>query len=449
VLADVFIWAMAIGALIGLLQVVLQLETGSLALRNGRATGFLNNAVYFGAMCAAGLGAATARLSKAGSPWILAAIALLGIGTSLSGSRVALLAVVATCVALLATQRTRRAAVSVVAAAAALGLGVLIDRFMGVGRNAADRLAENTGGGRITAWSYGLDAWTDRPVVGYGLGMFRPAVQDRFSLEFVRDHARDEVSQAWFDPHNVVVGMLVSVGVVGLVLMSIWFALAVRRANGPLLWALIPIGLHWMLQPISLFTLPLAMLFLGAAAPSERTAAIGRRWLAPVVAAGVLLGGYLLVADVRLRLAVDAEDPVAAESAASMFGADPIARDIVAQLYEFDVDRSDRDDQVIEWRRKTAEAEPDRPFWWSLLGIRLIDVGRPDEAEAAIDAARELQEYNTRTWTAYGRLAIEREDADGLQEALDLLCELGQEDCGLDGELLLEARNEPSRPETP
>ena len=54
-----------------------------------------------------------------------------------------------------------------------------------------------------------------------------------FSPEFVRREATDDLIQAWYDPHNIVVQITVSLGIVGLGLFA-WFVVsAVRRSHGP------------------------------------------------------------------------------------------------------------------------------------------------------------------------------------------------------------------------
>ncbi|MGE0306734.1 MAG: O-antigen ligase family protein, partial [Acidimicrobiia bacterium] len=277
ILWTVVVWGAAANGALALLQVVFEVRSGPLGLLAGRPTGFVTNPVYLGALSAAG---AAVGMTLAGTTRVAAwapASALCGIAITLSGSRVALLAGVLTCVLLVVTRRSKDAAFGAVVVLASVVAGVAVDRLFGVGRNAADRLATGDGGGRTTIWRYGIEATLDRPLAGYGFGRFRPAVQDRFSIEFVRDFAPDEVSQAWFDPHNVLIGLLVAVGVIGTLLFAGWLATNLRSARGPLVWGLLPLGIHWRVQPLALFTLPLAMLMLGAAMPPSAERAVPHR----------------------------------------------------------------------------------------------------------------------------------------------------------------------------
>ncbi len=438
-------WTLTFNAVVGLLQLVFDVSTGPLALAYGRPTGFNTNPVYFGALCAAGLAAAQSRWVD---NWrvVLVPTVLLGAGVSASGSRVALAAslVVAALIAL--TWRTRQAVIGALVVVASLIGGVALDRLLGAGENAVNRLSDQSSGGRLQAWMYGVGAWTDRPFTGYGFGQFRPAVQHRFSAEFVRVSARDEVSQAWFDPHNVGLVLLVSVGAVGTLLFLAWAIQWGRSIRGTLAWTLLPIVLHWMLQPVSLFTLPLAMLVFGAATrrdpdePPSAPLAVGI-----VATTGIVLAAALFSGDVLLRRAANSVDAPRAASVAQWFGRDPIASDIVAQLYQFDERVPDRQEQHLVWRRKVAEYEPDRPFWWSNLAMLQIEVGDYAGARESLALAYELQRYNTRTVRADMVLAIVEGDADRLARLLEDACALGMSECGTSATDLIAEANDLAR----
>ena len=165
------------------------------------------------------------------------------------------------------TSRSRASTLASAIGAASVLAGVVVDRWFGAGRNAAERLIEAGSGtdGRSEVWRYGLEAWTDRPFLGYGFGRFRPAVQGRFTPTFVRDFAPDDTTQAWFDAHNVGIGLLLAVGVIGVVLFVAWVLLALGMQHAWVAWILVPVVVHWGLQPVSLSTLPLAMLLFGLA----------------------------------------------------------------------------------------------------------------------------------------------------------------------------------------
>jgi O-antigen ligase len=441
---EVVIWSTAACALVGVLQVLADVERGSLRLLAGRPTGFVTNPVYFGALASAGLAAATLRWATSWRRMTLPVLAL-GVATSLSGSRVAFLAAIVTLLAQVVVVRRREVWAACALAGAALVGGVVLDRTAGAGRNAASRLGETSeiasGDGRFTVWRYGFDAWLDRPIVGHGFGRFRPAVQGKFSPTFVREHAADELVQPWFDAHNVGIGVLVATGVVGVVLFMAWVIVWGRSVRGPLLWVLVPIALHWLLQPVSLFTLPLAMLLFGAAGPPDAGEEPNvDSWVRSAVLVGVLAGLSLLTVDALFQRAVERGDVGGMDAIASLAGDDPILADVVAQFYAFDGSEPDGVQAGIEWRERAALTEPDRPLWWSRLADVQRRAGRYAAAESSLDRAFALQPYNQRTQLVEILLALDAEDEERLDQALDVACQLGQSDCTLDAATLIEDR---------
>lgn len=438
-LERVVLFGATANALVGLLQVTLDLRTGPLALASGRPYAFMTNPVYFGAICAGGLALAVGRTHGRPRPLDAGVIVLLAVGVSLSGSRVALAAAVVSLGAIAVATRLGPRLYSVAFAVVGLLIGVLLDRSVGAGRNAADRIADGGGGGRSTIWSYALDAWTDRPLVGYGFGRFRVAVQGRFTSEFTRDYAIDETSQPWFDAHNVVIGVLVAVGVVGLVLFAGWFASVARSSRGPLAWGAVPIVLTWLLQPMALATLPIVVLMLGAAWCDR--AAFDRRWTrgaALLVTVGVALGACLVVADLAFRQAVDARDGDRAALVARFYGVDPITSDVVAQVYGAETALGVVGDDELEWRRRTVDAEPDRPLWWSNLALAQIARGESEDAEVSVGRALDLQPFSARALRAQVVVAARLGDEASFDRALDLLCDLDQPECDVDRDELRE-----------
>lgn len=432
------IWGGTLGGAVGVLQVLFDVTTGPLALFDGRPTSFYSNPVYFGAITAATFAAAAATWSR--ERWRAHTVPLVvgGLATSLSGSRVALGAALVVLLLLVGLRRSRQSALSAGLGSLSLIAGVALDRLVGAGRNAADRLAETAGSGRTQVWRYGLEAWADRPLTGYGFGRFRPAVQGRFSTEFVRDFAPDDLTQAWFDPHNVVISVLVAVGAVGAVFVVAWVAIALRATSGgALLWALLALVLHWGLQPVSLFTLPLAMLLFGAASHPLDEPLRASRVHAAGLAVGLVIAVGLVSADLALRLAADDADGDRAANVAMFYFDDPVVSDIVAQVYVFDP-AEDSLESELRWRRQAAESEPDRPFWWSQLGRTQLLAGRIDASESSIDRALSLQPTNARALRTEVLLALESEDVARVERAIESLCRVSPADCDLDADELLD-----------
>lgn len=436
---ELLVWAAALSALVGISQVVADVDSGPLALAFGRPTGFVTNPVYFGAVSAAGLVACIAAWDDVSRRRYVAPLLVLGMAASLSGSRVALLAAGVAIAAHALVKRDRSSAFASGLGVVALALGVALDRVAGAGRNAADRLATGSGGGRSTVWGYAFDAFGDRPLLGYGFGRFRPAVQGRFSADFVAEHSIDDVTQAWFDAHNVGIGVLLAVGIVGAALFVGWATSWVRVARGPLLWALLPVALHWLLQPLSLFTLPLAMLVFGVAGASgARIDPPGRRSTAGTAAVGVALAAMLVVGDLAFQRAADDLDADGMATIASVLGDDPVLGDVVAQAYELTATSAADAADELDWRRRVAESEPDRPFWWSRLAEEQLEVGLVDEADRSIRRALDLQPNNVRSIRIETLLALRTEDEDRLEDALDRACAIGSSDCDIDAATLIE-----------
>ncbi len=443
VLGLVLVWSTAAGAAVGVAQVLLRVEVGSLALLGGRPSGLWVNPVYMGALCAGGLLGAVAIYTESRGRSLLYAAVLLGSGVSLSGSRIALASTVVLLVAHAALHRSRASWLGSALGATGLLVGVAIGQLRsGVGAG-TDRLTDAGIDGRLQAWWYGLSAWLDRPAVGHGFGRFRPAVQGKFSDSFVGEFAPDELLQTWFDAHNVGIGLLVATGAVGTVLIAAWGVSVSRRVRGPLVWAAAAMGLTWLAQPVSLFTLPLVMLLLGAAIPlvgdpveptsnANEPIAASR---APVLlaAVGLVLGAYVVAADVGLRIASDDADGDGAARIASMYLADPVVNDIVAQIYLFQSDDTGIGfDESVDWRRRAAAAEPDRPYWWASLGYAQLADGDPLGARTSLERALRLQPNSVRSLRGLGSVAIEMQDEQLLGSVIDRFCDLGQPECAAD-----------------
>ncbi len=451
--------ATSVVATIGILQVLLDVRAGSLALVSDRPGSIVTNPVYFGALSALGVVLGVERISGGRHNGWHVSVLVCGVAVSLSGSRVAWVSVIATIVVLLAVRRTVRTAGAVVSGVVSLSIGVAVDRWVGAGRNAADRLSEGNAGGRLDAWRYGLEAAADRPIFGYGFGRFRPAVQRRFEPEFVRDHAYDDLGQAWFDAHNAVVGVLVAVGVVGLCLFAAWVISSLTEARGSLLWCLVPLAAHWMLQPISLYTLPLAAVLFGASMPAVR-ARSAQRAIEPdqpggqsaaevgsvvlpslttvriLVLAGLLFGLLVVMADVALRRAADRVDSGTAAVMGEIYFGDPVVSNVVAQIAAADPNVEERS-VILEWKERSARTEPDRPYWWTQLAEEQIASERFDAARISLDRALDLQPYNIEALRRLAILALRTDDLALLEFALDALCEVGQPECEFDAAVLL------------
>ena len=190
-------------------------------------------------------------------------------------------------------------------------LATILQRSVGEASGAAtDRLTTSGTWPRSRIWSYGWKAFLDRPITGYGLGRFRPAVQRFFSPSSSAREASDDLIQAWYDPHNIVVQVVVTLGIVGLALF-VWFVACLARADagGPLVWAAIGIALSWLLQPTTPCHVrarrapargePPEHEVVGASVAQSRRAR--RVFMAIARSSAVLLAGWAIVSDLQLE----------------------------------------------------------------------------------------------------------------------------------------------------
>jgi hypothetical protein len=433
----VIVGGLGLSALVGVLQLALDIQSGPLAHVGGRAGGLEGNAVLFSAtMCGACAWSASTAILAATSRVRLAAlagVAYFALAIGLSGSRASIVAIIVVCAVV--SWRARSLSSLRVVAAAALGLlGSLgMQRALQLGADSVQRFSSGESDGRTVLWRASLSALRERPFLGWGLGRVRPAVQHHFTPDFVRLYQQDDFTSAWNDVHNIVLQMLVSVGVVGVALLVVFLMVAFRRADFTLSLAAVAISINWLLQPSSISSLGLAAIFLGAA--GTRVAVSGepaRRWMRSLTASAATLGLIaalaLVVADLNLRHAVESGDRVAIRSAAAWFGNDPLVIDI----FEVGTYRSDIAIEATAREsaaRRAAEAEPDVPTWWSELAMTQWDTGDLQGMRASIEKALALQPNHVRSWVQLTAYAKRVGDQDLEKTARAHACDLGAPVC--------------------
>lgn len=429
---------LGVNGLVGLTQVVFGIESGPFSMQFSRATGLTSSPVYFGALMAAGAGLAAGNVRWRLERRVALTVAFAA-ATNLSGSRVAVAAgLVAVAGALLLTSDENAWRARIAPPVGYLvGVAVTSLSWFGGGaevRTSTERLSGVGGGGRIDAWSYGFDAIADRPVFGWGLGRFRAATQERFTPDFVRVAAFDDLRQAWFDAHNLFINLAVGIGVVGCLLAVAWLVYALRSIHGPLVLPLVALGAVLMLQPAGLAIVPLAMLLLGCAGDRDRPAELDRpsRATSAALLVGVLFAAWLVVGDLRLNRAVERSNAATVESAASWFPNDAVVADVVAQSYflESSTDTTARA-EALEWSRRAIDAEPDRPYLRTAYAGRLAAYERYEEALAELDAALALEPWHLDSWVLTFVIADLTDDSALKEAAVVSLCELEQplDDC--------------------
>lgn len=114
-----------------------------------------------------------------------------------------------------------------------------------------EQYIEASSAARIVVWQGGLEAFKERPVLGWGPDNFEQAFQQHFDNRLYQD---EFIGEIWFDrAHNIIVDTLVEVGAVGaiaLVVVAGAFVLVVYRARRR--------GVIGEPEAMILFALPLA-----------------------------------------------------------------------------------------------------------------------------------------------------------------------------------------------
>ena len=230
-LVPVLFAGLLLNAVVGLLQTLLTIDSGTLSRAGERATGLTTNPVYFGSLMAGGVAIAASRFRHRHNPMLMVSfVALFAFAINLSGSRVALGAAIVVLLYFAVRCGPRIGWWLPTAYFVGTVASTVITSIAGEG-TATSRVTTGSTGDRLAIWKYGWTAFVDRPVFGSGLGRFRSAIQEHLSAAFVRDNASDDFQPTIFDAHNVVVEWTVAIGVIGLLLVAVFAWYAGRRAS--------------------------------------------------------------------------------------------------------------------------------------------------------------------------------------------------------------------------
>lgn len=420
--------ALVANALIGSLQVVVGIDAGLLMSSPSRASGALVNPVFLGAVAAAG-GAYAARRVAEGPSWPAAFTAIGTYLVVLSGSRGALVVLMVAVVAsAFVAHDSRRRLLIAGSTVAGIAAGLVVGELGGA-RTSLERIGGGTEG-RAELWHQAVGAAPDRPLFGTGLGLFRDAVQGEFGIEFARESS-SLGQQPWSDPHNVVVLLLVSVGVVGLGLAAWFVVAAMRHTGGPFQLAFLVLAGTWLLQPAPIQTLPIALIFLGASFRhdllNERSGSrpFDGSLLMVLLGAGALLASYVALADLRLDRALDSRRPAAVESAAAWYFRDANVEATVAGWYAA---RSDSDPsaltEAVRHAALAARYDHTRPIRWVDLARLEAATGDWANAKTHFERAVELEPTELGGWLGLVEVAAALNDDELGALASDRACAL-------------------------
>ena len=446
---------------VSVLQLVMRRSTGALSLVDGRTFGLLNGPIYFGAVMAGGAALVSAWRNNIRRWAALGLIALFAGAANWSGSRFPVAIGLVCVVGFPAFHRRWRDAIEAVATyLVAVVVSTWVANWLTDSATATGRAGAEAAG-RLDAWGYGLKAVTDSPIWGWGPGSFRPAVQGRFTADFTARHAQQELTQIWFDAHNIVIAVAVSLGVVGLVLCLAFVWLGARSAGGPLLMFAGAVGATWLLEPAGVATLPIAFLAFGVSQlptteriptiegelvlPGHDDAGVGEeapaetcttetepptdRYGKALALAGLAIASMYLLTNVRLWSAVKSGDPARVESAATWTPWDPVAANAVASAYVgFTDDLQGRRD-ALRWMEKARDRQPDWPFYYNKIAELRLSLNDDERARDELFAALELQPWNAQSLFLLTVVADRQNDTELYEYADERLCRIGAWDC--------------------
>lgn len=411
---------------LGVCQVVFDLSPANLELYEGRATGFLGNPVFLGGLLAGGFWLALRHEFR--RSWAAAvAPASMALGINLSGSRIAIAAMVLA-VAGAATLGWRRALVAAGAGASGMAAGVLVAGLGdGIGRGvvvASSRFQDSSGVvARREAWLGGWRAFLERPVTGAGPGRFKAAVMPHRTLEFIQA----EGPNAYFaDAHNLVVEYAVTTGTVGVVSLVLWIGIAIRRGGlrTPLTGFASLMLLTMLAEPQHNAATPLAFLALGVAAGGFTSGPT--RWIKPFVLVASIFGlaiaatlgiGFWSLNEARLDF-----DLAAAERANRFLPPWPVVPEQLARIHLLLAagnEEPEAKEKALRYRRQAAAVDPADPGALAALADLEIQVGLRDAAVVHLDRALALDQWFTPVLNARALLAAEDGNA---TLAAELLC---------------------------
>ena len=406
----------AASALVAIVQVRIDLPEYGMGLVEGRADAMTGNPVFLGSLLAAAYWVTASLVAERRA--LLGAALVLGIGVQLSGSRIALLAMVAAVLLVRAELTTRIALVVITTAGLVAGSMLPLERLETTG---SARLSSASGiSARTEMWSTAVDAVVADPLTGAGPGMFQPATSGRRTLEFVRSEG---VAKYYFDAHNLAVEYAVTTGLVGLLLLAAWILLSLRRIDlrSPLGGFAIVVLLTHALQPQSAVLTPLAFLALGAAPPralareegrsasgSQRVALAGGFTVSTAVgilAASTALVGFWMLDQARLDFGAQKAnwadrllpDPwwQAKEQRARVV----ILRAREANAREFPV-------EAIQLRKAAADGAPDDPRPLLNLADTYLQVGELEQANRTLERVLDVDPWSVPALNARARTAI-------------------------------------------
>ena len=380
-----------------------ELGTGTAA----RTTGLMGNAVHLGALSASTLALALPRWREGPMRW---APLLVGIGLTaqLSGSRIALIILIA----LVAWHGRWLGLRRGIAAIALLALGVGL--AAGITRTRADQATSRlslatqaqSSKGRLETWKEAVSAIEQNPLLGAGGGRFRTATSQWRTPAVA---AADGPDHLFADAHNLVVQYSVTTGVVGALLLLGFLASAVRGARGHRLAAATVLLVTALVEPQSLAITPLAFVLLGSAATSPIERRPRAAWSIVPAAIALALGGVLLTGDAQLRSGgLDFALGNARQSASLLRGwPQPVSLEAKIYLFRYLGSQDSRDlRSALALRAAAVTRDPHDPALWNDLGELELYAQQPTHARSSFNRALHDNPVSARGELGVGRAEL-------------------------------------------
>jgi O-antigen ligase len=458
VLGAVLILVAVLNVVVAVLEHILGARSYVFSHSSGRPPGLLGNPVHLGAFAAAAFslvaGWVASRATGVRGRALLATVGLLtvlAVGVQLSGSRIALMAIVVA--AALAAVRSTGADRFLAGVALVAGLSVAGGLPAGGDESLTGTqrvgLTSEAFGARLDAWRSGMQAVAERPLLGWGPGGFLAATSDSRTRRIVAANGSDGY---YLDAHNAVVETGVTLGLLGLSMWVAWWILAVRGASGPLVWLAAAIGACALFQPQHVYLVPVAALAFGAAGrspPATAAPPIRAVWLvvgAFGLLAGLFVAGVFVSGQWQVRRAYDRRDPHLLAIAERRLpwpeisllrwqfaGRRGLGGDTAAQR------------EAIAAAEEAIRRDPRYPPAWNALGTAELDFGDPARARRAYRQALRLDPWSLRAMLGLERLAAADGDRAEVRRWQRRACRIGPPACRLARELARPPARRPVR----
>lgn len=409
--------AAVLNAAVAILEMSFDLTTFQLGKYGGRAMGLLGNPIHLGGFAGAAIVLVDSRFARRPARWGFAPL-LFGVAVQVSGSRAGFAILLAGTVWIaLRLPRHRGVAFALLVIVGLLVGSALADA--GGGTSVANRIQGTAAGGgfrsRTETWRAAVSSLPEHPLVGIGPGLFRDVAAPRRTVAMARAEGADTLL---VDAHNVFVEYLTTTGVVGVLALVVWIALAARGAGGPLWWFTLLLAVNHLVEPQNVRTTPVLFLALGAAVSAgdlrslprdlyERVAAVITTVVAVAAAATLLVGDFHLEqgrldfvhrhARAALRLLPHWAEPALLEGRIYLFD---------ERVHRRPEDRA----AALRWFRIAADRDDGNPLTWNTLAENLLAAGRFSDAHEAFVHALRANPTGTRTLNGLAHVALARRD---------------------------------------